>query len=206
MIPSCVRQILLAISTVLILAGAVNSTAAQTPAPAAATGIVAEQRPAIDAVKKQIADYAQQMEKADTDAALADLRLNLEASAKKLLDIGVSFRPRVTEINSRLDQLGPPPAQGQPPEAQIVTDERAKLTTEKAEINAVLGETEDQLIAANRMIERTVDARRELFTNTLSQRVATKIGMRHESDALYYRRCVRIYACYRRTADQVEAK
>ncbi|WP_271899471.1 mechanosensitive ion channel family protein [Candidatus Phyllobacterium onerii] len=173
MIPSFVRQILLAISTVLILAGAVNSTAAQTPAPAQAlaTGIVAEQRPAIDAVKKQIADYVQQMEKADTDAALADLRLNLEASAKKLLDIGVSFRPRVTEINSRLDQLGPPPPQGQPPEAQIVTDERAKLMTEKAEINAVLGETEDQLIAANRMIERTVDARRELFTNTLSQRV-----------------------------------
>jgi ribosomal-protein-alanine N-acetyltransferase len=41
--------------------------------------------------------------------------------------------------------------------------------------------------------------------NTLSQRVATKIGMTHESDALYYRRCVRIYACYRQAADQNEA-
>jgi small-conductance mechanosensitive channel len=172
-IPSFVRQIFLAISTILFVAGTLNPAAAQAPAPAQppVTGIVAEQRPVIDAVKKQIADYAQQLEKADTDAALADLRLNLEATAKKLLEIGVSFRPRVTEINSRLDQLGPPPAQGQPPEAQIVTDERAKLTTEKAEINAVLGETEDQLIAVNKLVDGTVDARRELFANTLSQRV-----------------------------------
>ncbi|MBB3234756.1 mechanosensitive ion channel family protein [Phyllobacterium endophyticum] len=173
MIPSFVRQIFLAISTILFVAGTLNPAAAQAPATAQppVTGIVAEQRPVIDAVKKQIADYAQQLEKADTDAALADLRLNLEATAKKLLEIGVSFRPRVTEINSRLDQLGPPPAQGQPPEAQIVTDERTKLTTEKAEINAVLGETEDQLIAVNKLVDGTVDARRELFANTLSQRV-----------------------------------
>jgi small-conductance mechanosensitive channel len=172
-IPSFVRQIFLAISTILFVAGSLNPAAAQAPATAQppVTGIVAEQRPVIDAVKKQIADYAQQLEKADTDAALADLRLNLEATAKKLLEIGVSFRPRVTEINSRLDQLGPPPAQGQPPEAQIVTDERTKLTTEKAEINAVLGETEDQLIAVNKLVDGTVDARRELFANTLSQRV-----------------------------------
>ncbi|CAN7468423.1 mechanosensitive ion channel family protein [Phyllobacterium sp. LjRoot231] len=187
MIPSFVRQIFLAISTVLILACAVSQAAAQTPAPAQApvTGIVAEQRPVIDAVKKQIADYAEQMKKADTDAALADLRLNLEATAKKLLDIGVSFRPRVTEINSRLDQLGPPPAQGQPPEAQIVTDERAKLTTEKAEINAVLGETEDQLIAVNRMIDGIVDARRELFANTLSQRVDINYSLGSEVAEAY---------------------
>jgi potassium-dependent mechanosensitive channel len=167
------RQILLTIVAVMILAGPVQMAAAQTPAPdpASVSGIVAEQRPAIDALKKQISDYRQQKEKADTDAALADLRLNLEATAKKLLEIGVSFRPRITEINSRLEQLGPPPAQGQPPEAQVVIDERSRLTTEKAEINAVLGETEDQLIESNKMIEGIVDARRELFADTLSQRV-----------------------------------
>ncbi|HMF69426.1 MAG TPA: mechanosensitive ion channel family protein [Phyllobacterium sp.] len=171
----------------MILGGPVNPAAAQAPAPAQApvTGIVADQRPAIDAVKNQIADYAEQMKRADTDAALADLRLSLEATGKKLLDIGVSFRPRVTEINSRLDQLGPPPAQGQPPEAQIVTDERGKLTTEKAEINAVLGETEDQLIAVNRMIDGTVDARRELFANTLSQRVNINYSLGSEVAEAY---------------------
>ena len=175
MISPFLRQILLTIAAVLILAAPVRMAAAQTPAPgqvqAPVSGIVAEQRPAIDALKKQIADYEQKKDQADTDAALADLRLNLEGTAKKLLEIGVSFRPRITEINSRLEQLGPPPAQGQPPEAQVVTDERMRLTTEKAEINAVLGETEDQLIEVNKMIDSIVDARRELFADTLSQRV-----------------------------------
>ncbi|WP_204312419.1 hypothetical protein, partial [Escherichia coli] len=46
-----------------------------------------------------------------------------------------------------------------------------RLTTEKAEINAVLGETEDQLLEVNKMIDAIGDARRELFANTLSQRV-----------------------------------
>lgn len=168
------RQFILTIAAVLFWAVPLDIAAAQAQSPAApatVSSIVGEQRPAIDALKKQIADYQQKMEKADTDAALADLRLNLEATAKKLLEIGVSFRPRITEINSRLEQLGPPPAQGQPPEAQVVTDERTRLTTEKAEINAVLGETEDLLIQVNKMIDATGDARRELFTNTLSQRV-----------------------------------
>ncbi|UGY11324.1 MULTISPECIES: mechanosensitive ion channel family protein [unclassified Phyllobacterium] len=149
------------------------------------SAVVAEQRPAIDAVKKQISNYDQQKLKADTDATLADLRLNLEGTSKKLLDIGVSFRPRITEINARLDQLGPPPPQGQPPEAQIVTDERIRLTTEKAEINAVLGETEDLLIQVNRMIDAIGEARRELFTNTLSQRVDINYSLGSEIVTAY---------------------
>ncbi|SDN98235.1 mechanosensitive ion channel family protein [Phyllobacterium sp. OV277] len=145
---------------------------AEAPAPAVPSSIVSEQRPVIDALKKQIAAYEQKFkQKADADAALANLRLDLEGSAKKLLDIGVSFRPRITEINARLEQLGSPPPQGQPAEAKIVTDERTRLTTEKAEINAVLGETEDQLLEVNKMIDAIGDARRELFANTLSQRV-----------------------------------
>ncbi|TDQ35013.1 mechanosensitive ion channel domain-containing protein [Phyllobacterium brassicacearum] len=173
MISRFLRQISLTIVALVLLAVSLQMAAAQAPAPVQApvAGIVADQRPAIDALKKQIADFAQKKEKADSDAALADLRLNLEATAKKLLEIGVSFRPRITEINSRLEQLGPTPAQGQPPEAQVVTDERMRLTTEKAEINAVLGETEDMLIEVNKMIDGIVDARRELFTDTLSQRV-----------------------------------
>ena len=175
LISRALRQLATMIVAVLLLAAIPNAVGAQqAPAPVQddlVSGIVAEQRPSIDALKKQIANLDQQKQKADTDAALAELRLNLEATSKKLLEIGVSFRPRITEINARLDQLGQPPAQGQPPEAQIVTDERNRLTTEKAEINAVLGETEDQLIQVNRMIDSIGEARRELFTNTLSQRV-----------------------------------
>lgn len=150
------------------------------------SGIVAEQRPVIDNLKKQIASYQQKFkDKADADAALADLRLELEGTAKKLLEVGVSFRPRITEINSRLEQLGAPPPQGQPAEAQIVTDERARLTAEKAEINAVMGETEDQLLTVNKMVDAVGDARRELFANTLSQRVDINYSLGSEVAEAY---------------------
>ena len=183
-----IRQFVSMIVAVMLLAAVVPyASAQQAPdaVPDVESAVVAEQRPAIDAVKKQISNYDQQKLKADTDATLADLRLNLEGTSKKLLDIGVSFRPRITEINARLDQLGPPPPQGQPPEAQIVTDERIRLTTEKAEINAVLGETEDLLIQVNRMIDAIGEARRELFTNTLSQRVDINYSLGSEIVTAY---------------------
>lgn len=188
---SSFRQIILAFAMFLAVALQTHSTWAQTaeqPVAAASSGIVAEQRPLIDDLKKQISGYQQKFkDKADADAALADLRLDLEATAKKLLEIGVSFRPRLTEINSRLEQLGQPPAQGQSAEAQIVTDERTRLTTEKAEINAVLGETEDQLIAVNKMVDAISDARRELFANTLSQRVDINYSLGSEVAEAYGR-------------------
>ncbi|MGH6860554.1 MAG: mechanosensitive ion channel family protein [Phyllobacterium sp.] len=180
----------MALFVLLVLALPQSVAWAQAPGQSApvASGIVAEQRPAIDNLKKQISGYQQKFkEKADADAALADLRLELEGTAKKLLEIGVSFRPRITEINSRLEQLGAPPAEGQPAEAKIVTDERARLTTEKAEINAVLGETEDQLIAVNKMIDAIGDARRDLFTNTLSQRVDINYSLGSEVAEAYGR-------------------
>ncbi|RCS25878.1 mechanosensitive ion channel family protein [Phyllobacterium salinisoli] len=105
------------------------------------------------------------------DASLVDLRLQMEQVAKKLLDAGVAFRPRLAEINARLEQLGAPPAQGQPAEPPIVTEERTRLTGEKAEINAMIGETEDTSLSVNQMIEQIGDMRRELFARTLSQRV-----------------------------------
>ncbi|WP_370462186.1 mechanosensitive ion channel domain-containing protein [Phyllobacterium sp. SYP-B3895] len=188
MIFRMIRQFVSMIVAVMLLAAVVPyASAQQAPdaVPDVESAVVAEQRPAIDAVKKQISNYDQQKLKADTDATLADLRLNLEGTSKKLLDIGVSFRPRITEINARLDQLGPPPPQGQPPEAQIVTDERIRLTTEKAEINAVLGETEDLLIQVNRMIDAIGEARRELFTNTLSQRVDINYSLGSEIVTAY---------------------
>ncbi|PRD45122.1 mechanosensitive ion channel protein [Phyllobacterium phragmitis] len=134
--------------------------------------IIAEQRPIIDSLKKQTADLSGQMAKASTsDEELADLRLQMEGVTKKLLGVGLAFRPRLTEINARLEQLGPAPAQGQPAEPAIVTDERNRLTGEKAQINAMIGETEDSSVTVNQMIERIGEMRRELFTRTLSQRV-----------------------------------
>ncbi|WP_373288672.1 mechanosensitive ion channel domain-containing protein [Brucella endophytica] len=150
-----------------------QAPAAPAPAaPAQQQSIVAQERPVIDSLKKQAADLTKAINtSATSDEKLVNTRLQLEDVAKKLLNAGLAFRPRLSEINARLEQLGAPPAEGQPAEPQIVTDERNKLAAEKAEINAMIGETEDTSLSVNQTIERVGDMRRELFTRTLSQRV-----------------------------------
>lgn len=137
-----------------------------------ALGVIEQQRPIIDELKSQTQLLEMQVEKnASNDEALAETKLKLDAVAKKLLEAGVAFRPRLAEINSRLEQLGAPAAAGQPAEPQIVIDERSKLTAEKAQINAIIGETEDTSLSVNQTIAKIGDMRRDLFTRTLSQRV-----------------------------------
>ena len=62
---------------------------------------------------------------ATTTPALVDIRLQLEDLARQLLKSGLAFRPRIAEINARIEQLGPPPAEGQPAEPDIVTQREA---------------------------------------------------------------------------------
>ncbi len=142
----------------------------QTPTPV--SSVVKQQRPVIDDLKQQTKRISDQLPKAaSNDETLANLKLQLDSLSKKLLDAGVSFRPRLSEINTRLEQLGPAPSGDQPPEPAIVSEERARLTSEKAEINAIVGETEDTSLSVNQMSAKIGDMRRDLFARTLSQRV-----------------------------------
>ena len=134
--------------------------------------MVQQQKPVINDLKQQTKRISDQLPKATSnDETLANLKLQLDSLSKKLLDAGVSFRPRLTEINTRLEQLGPAPSGDQPPEPTIVSEERARLTAEKAEINAIVGETEDTSLSVNQMSAKIGDMRRDLFARTLSQRV-----------------------------------
>lgn len=137
-----------------------------------AESIVEQQRPVIQSIEKKADGFPQLIkDNADNDAQLVQLRMDLDEMDKKLIEIGVSFRPRIAEINARLEQLGQPPAEGQPPEPQVVTDERNHLRSEKAEINALLGESEDLSLKLNRMSDHINAMRRDLFASTLSKRV-----------------------------------
>jgi len=144
----------------------------QQQAPAPVSSIIQQQRPVIDDLKQQKKRISGQLPKAaSNDETLANLKLQLDSLSKKLLDAGVSFRPRLSEINTRLEQLGPAPSGDQPPEPAIVSEERVRLTAEKAEINAIVGETEDTSLSVNQMSAKIGDMRRDLFAKTLSQRV-----------------------------------
>src|SRR5690606_16884303 len=137
----------------------------QQQAPTLLSGVVQRQRQVIADLKQQAEGISKQLPKAATrDESLANLKLQLDSLSKKLLDAGVSFRPRLTEINTRLEQLGPVPSGDQPQGPAIVSDERARLVTEKAAINAIIGETEDTSLSVNRMSAKISNMRRELFT------------------------------------------
>jgi len=163
---------------------------AQTTEPAPAvdsapvSGVVQQQKPVINDLKQQTKTISDQLQKSATsDESLANFKLQLDALSKKLLDAGVAFRPRLTEINTRLEQLGAAPSGDQPAEPAIVADERARLVAEKAEINAVIGETEDASLAVNQMSSKIGNMRRDLFTQTLSQRVSLDLTLGSEVSA-----------------------
>ncbi|MBB5703827.1 small-conductance mechanosensitive channel [Ochrobactrum daejeonense] len=147
-----------------------NDLTEQAPAPV--SSVVQQQKPVINDLKQQAQKIGDQLPKAaSSDEALANLKLQLDTLSRKILDAGVSFRPRLTEVNTRLEQLGPAPSGDQPPEPTIVADERARLAAEKAVINALVGEAEDTSLAVNQMSAKIGDMRRDLFARTLSQRV-----------------------------------
>ncbi|MEP9388508.1 mechanosensitive ion channel family protein [Mesorhizobium sp. KR9-304] len=126
-------------------------------------GIIQAYSARADELEKQIAAHAEH------DGQLVEVRLKLEALARELLASAVAFRPRLAEINARLDQLGPAPPEGQQ-ELDIVAAERAGLIAEKGEINAVLGLAESLSIRVNGMIEKIGTMRSELFRNVLTKR------------------------------------
>nr|WP_295468731.1 mechanosensitive ion channel family protein [Mesorhizobium sp.] len=156
---------LIALLTAAVLA--VTPVAAQQAVPE----IVATQQAVIADLGAKTDELEKRVEaNTGNDGRLADLRIELDVLAKDLLKAGVAFRPRLTEINTRLEPLGAAPAEGQPPEAELVAKERQALLSEKSQINVLIGEAETISLRVNRLIAEIAQMRRDLFANTLSKR------------------------------------
>ena len=74
------------------------------------SGVLAEQQTILDGLTAQV-DQADKdvVANANNDLRLVEIRLSLEEILSKALASGVAFRPRIIEINNRLEQIGPPP-------------------------------------------------------------------------------------------------
>ena len=163
---------------ILLLPFLIGAAAAQDAEPqqAAVSTLVSEQVSALarltartDAVANTIAANA------EDDAKLVDARLELEDILRETLAAGVAFRPRLSEINARLQELGPAPATGaEAAESELVSNERKALTAEKAEINVTLGKAEDLSVRVNGLINKIANLRRDLFTNLLTKRYSIR--------------------------------
>jgi potassium-dependent mechanosensitive channel len=105
------------------------------------------------------------------DAKLVQIRTELDQLVKSALDVAVTFRPRLGEINKRLTDLGAAPTDPAITEEKSIADERKRLISEKAAINLLLGETEDLSVSISRQIDEIAELRRTLFADDLTKRV-----------------------------------
>lgn len=157
----------------LMLAVAVllpQTATAQDQAPAS-TPLVAEQQKALDTLTRMADGFEKQISlEGEDDAKLVEIRLGLEDISREALQSALAFRPRLAEINARLEQLGPAPADGQAPEPDIVTTERGQLAAEKAQINGVLAAAQNLSLRSNGMIDKIALMRSELFRSLLTKR------------------------------------
>jgi len=168
---SAIGAVLFFIAALAANAQATDTAENAAQAPAVSSPVLDAQRPLIESYKSKVERLANAFDnKRDDDSALVELRVQLEDLAKKVLESGVAFRPRMMEINTRLEQLGAPPGQDAPAEPPAVAKERNDLLTEKAEINALIGEDEKISIQVNKLIDDIGNQRHELFTEALSKR------------------------------------
>lgn len=131
----------------------------------------AGQQQEIAAIARQI-DVAERELRANeaNDAKLVEIRVELDAIARALSELSQKLTPKLTEINARLEQIGPAPAEGQVTEAAAVTAERNALQVEKSEINALIGQVDTQSTRAQDLDAEVSSLRRSLFADTLSRR------------------------------------
>lgn len=116
-----------------------------------------------DGLEKKLSDPDQD------DAGLVDMRLQLEDISQAALKSALAFRQRLTDINARVEVLGPPPAQGQPAEPAIVSSERDALSSEKAQINAVVASAQNLSVRVNGLVDKIAEMRSQLFRSLLTK-------------------------------------
>jgi potassium-dependent mechanosensitive channel len=122
----------------------------------------------LETARKNLARLAELVSKEkDNDNRLAELKVEVDATAKQIIAISVATRPRLDEIKARLAELGDPPGEGAPPEADVVAQERKRLLAGRGEINALTGTAEDLSIQATKLSNGITGTRRALFSNTL---------------------------------------
>lgn len=134
-------------------------------------GLITDQQRVIQGLTAKTDDLEKKIQQdGEDDASLVDIRLQLEDLSRAALTSALAFRSRLTDINNRIEVLGPPPAAGQPAEPDIVTGERQALASEKAEINAVVASAQNLSIRISGLIDKIGNMRSELFRNLLTKR------------------------------------
>jgi potassium efflux system protein len=104
-----------------------------------------------------------------TVEGLGQLRTELDQIPEDLQTLIQAIEPEVKAIDERRTQLGPKPS-GDQTEAAEVTREREEVQRRFSAADADLKTARDQSLRVDRLIERVVERRRELFASQLFRR------------------------------------
>ncbi|WP_367718641.1 mechanosensitive ion channel family protein [Nitratireductor sp. GISD-1A_MAKvit] len=165
--------------------------------PAASQGaesFLQSQREKISEIESTVGRMENEVDdRATDDAELVQVRVELEKLAREIFDASLAFRPRLSEINTRLEQLGEPRKDGEPAEPVEVTRERTRLLDEKARFNVLIGDAERLTVRINGIVDEIAERRRDLFTQTLSRRYDISSALSADVAVEFTQEVARVY-------------
>ena len=110
-----------------------------------------------------------------TDDALGEARDSLEPLRGELRESIDTLERRLADVDTRLKQLGDPPAAGAPPEEASLAAERMRLSQRRATLDGSLKQARLLTLRADDLAERITDRRRSLFTQRLLGRSSSAL-------------------------------
>lgn len=158
------------------------------PAPAAEPAQVAAPAPPpvpvlspeVNATISKVVDTMEGAEKTLTaitsvDTDLSRLRDEIDGVISKSTKTADGLRPRLADIQSQINRLGPPPGKDDPPEAPTAAAERARLAAESSELSGAIKTLEITWWRARQAIDKITELRLQLFVRSLTERMSSPI-------------------------------
>jgi potassium efflux system protein len=110
-----------------------------------------------------------------SDDNLRQARGGLEPVRGDLREAIEALERRLADIETRLKQIGDPPAAGAPPEEPSLATERTRLSQRRGAIDGGLKQARLLMLRADDLVERITDRRRSLFTRELFGRSSSAL-------------------------------
>ncbi|MCL2453115.1 MAG: DUF3772 domain-containing protein, partial [Alphaproteobacteria bacterium] len=133
--------------------------------------------PLLDQFGATLKDIKVKLEEHDlTDAELLKLRQQIDPISAAIEDALDRLTPRLENIKTRLDQLGPKPNDSAPPESPVITKERADQQKMFDDTTEFLKRARLLAVQATQMGEYITALRRALFTRSLFARAQSLLS------------------------------
>ncbi len=132
-----------------------------------------------DRIKTELDNAEKVMERKLLPATiLLDIRQKIDPLEEKLREALDEVDPKLQAAKTRLEQLGPKPADGQPPESAEAKAQRDALTKEVGDIDTKIKQIKVLQVRIDQMQDRVNERRRELVTAQLFERTESAFDPR----------------------------